>query len=405
MYDDLAASRDSPQTSPPIMQKNKLPDELNKAKRTPSLSLKRRATSFREKYQLPAKLPPREFEGFLERKHELQAGGKKAVVRSWKTFYITLCGKIMCFFKDKDSFIDRIPAAQCLNIDQATCEEAKDYTKRKYVFRLRLKDGAEFLFVAQNSAEMKEWQEKLQYWAAEIMHGVDLDLDLDMDIGDDWESPLQLTTSSPPPQSPKSLGALDTAEPEKTKTFVGHHQISEPLPEDGSLQLTPHQEPHPALPNNQTLPPQLHSSLQQQQPNPVENDYRFPGVGRTTQIHPEAQIGKDGFSDRDSSPESLHSSRKPEVVRHQKLEANGDEFSNKLPVSGYHISNAPSSSMNPSYTDITRYSSSEVPSMHHSTSDLHGFDEDGHSKLDKEKKKKGFSSFFKRRKDNKDNKK
>lgn len=364
MYDDLAASRDSPQTSPPIMQKNKLPDELNKAKRTPSLSLKRRATSFREKYQLPAKLPPREFEGFLERKHELQAGGKKAVVRSWKTFYITLCGKIMCFFKDKDSFIDRIPAAQCLNIDQATCEEAKDYTKRKYVFRLRLKDGAEFLFVAQNSAEMKEWQEKLQYWAA-----------------------------------------LDTAEPEKTKTFVGHHQISEPLPEDGSLQLTPHQEPHPALPNNQTLPPQLHSSLQQQQPNPVENDYRFPGVGRTTQIHPEAQIGKDGFSDRDSSPESLHSSRKPEVVRHQKLEANGDEFSNKLPVSGYHISNAPSSSMNPSYTDITRYSSSEVPSMHHSTSDLHGFDEDGHSKLDKEKKKKGFSSFFKRRKDNKDNKK
>ena len=61
--------------------------------------------------------------------------------------------------------MEKIPAAQCLNIDKATCEEAKDYTKRKYVFRLHLKDGAEFLFVAPDQTEMKEWLEKLQYWA------------------------------------------------------------------------------------------------------------------------------------------------------------------------------------------------------------------------------------------------
>ena len=101
--DNPTAPGDSTQTSPSNLWKNKSPEDLNKPRRTPSLSLRRRGTSFREKYQLPANLPSVEFAGVLERKHELQAAGKKAVVRSWKSFYITLCGKIMCFFKDKDS--------------------------------------------------------------------------------------------------------------------------------------------------------------------------------------------------------------------------------------------------------------------------------------------------------------
>lgn len=32
-------------------------------------------------------LPPVEIQGLLERKHELQSGGKKAAVRSWKQYY------------------------------------------------------------------------------------------------------------------------------------------------------------------------------------------------------------------------------------------------------------------------------------------------------------------------------
>jgi spectrin beta len=32
-------------------------------------------------------LPPVEIQGTLDRKHELQSAGKKAPVRSWKTFY------------------------------------------------------------------------------------------------------------------------------------------------------------------------------------------------------------------------------------------------------------------------------------------------------------------------------
>lgn len=54
--------------------------ETKKPKRTPSFTTRRRTQSFR-------KLPPVEIRGLLDRKQELQSGGKKAPVRSWKTFY------------------------------------------------------------------------------------------------------------------------------------------------------------------------------------------------------------------------------------------------------------------------------------------------------------------------------
>lgn len=62
-------------------------------KRTPSFTTRRRAQSFR-KNQAGSELdlPPVEIQGMLERKHELQSGGKRAPVRSWKpyVFYIIL---------------------------------------------------------------------------------------------------------------------------------------------------------------------------------------------------------------------------------------------------------------------------------------------------------------------------
>lgn len=36
---------------------------------------------------------------FVDRKHELQSGGRKAPLRSWKNFYGILCGQLLCFFK------------------------------------------------------------------------------------------------------------------------------------------------------------------------------------------------------------------------------------------------------------------------------------------------------------------
>jgi len=63
--------------------------DLKKPKRTPSFTTRRRTQSFRKLQRLDNvdQLPPVEIEGILDRKHELQGGGKKAAVRSWKTFY------------------------------------------------------------------------------------------------------------------------------------------------------------------------------------------------------------------------------------------------------------------------------------------------------------------------------
>ena len=46
-----------------------------------------------------------DIEGALERKQELQTGGKKATIRSWKSYYTVLCGQLLCFFKDKQGRI------------------------------------------------------------------------------------------------------------------------------------------------------------------------------------------------------------------------------------------------------------------------------------------------------------
>jgi len=104
--------------------------------------------------------------GFLERKHEQQSGGKRAAIRSWKTYYTVLCGQLLCFFKEQEDFIESKAAASPLNLYQANCERASDYTKRKNVFRVRTSDGAEFLFGAEDSKSLDEWVKKIAFHAA-----------------------------------------------------------------------------------------------------------------------------------------------------------------------------------------------------------------------------------------------
>ena len=92
------------QLSPPVSPKQKHLEHLKdeKKKRTPSFNLRRRTRSFKDKHRLPENLPPAEMEGPLERKQELQSGGKKATIRSWKNYYAVLFGQLLCFFKDKE---------------------------------------------------------------------------------------------------------------------------------------------------------------------------------------------------------------------------------------------------------------------------------------------------------------
>lgn len=137
-------------------------------KRTPSFTTRRRAQSFRKNEQQhvePLDLPPVEIQAMLERKHELQSGGKKAPVRSWKPFHTVLCGQLLCFFKDEEDFYQKKAATAPVNILNARCEKAENYTKKKNVFRLRLPDGSEFLFLASSKDDMIDWVNKISFHA------------------------------------------------------------------------------------------------------------------------------------------------------------------------------------------------------------------------------------------------
>lgn len=136
-------------------------------KRTPSFTTRKRATSFRKNQKGGDQfdLPPVEIQGILERKHEQQSGGKRAPVRSWKPFHTVLCGQLLCFFKDEDDFLQKKAATAPVNILNARCEKAEDYTKKKNVFRLSLPDGSEFLFLTTSQDQMHEWVNKIAFHA------------------------------------------------------------------------------------------------------------------------------------------------------------------------------------------------------------------------------------------------
>ncbi|XP_022241663.1 spectrin beta chain, non-erythrocytic 1-like [Limulus polyphemus] len=156
-----------PDTFSPLKRSEsvKLDERQKKAKRTPSFNTRRRTPSFRQQRRVDDLLPV-EMEGFLERKQELQSGGKRATIRSWKTYYTVLCGQLLCFFKGKDAFIENNASSPPLVVAHAKCSKATDYTKKKHVFRLQLSDGSEYLFMAHMENEMHDWLEKLSFHAS-----------------------------------------------------------------------------------------------------------------------------------------------------------------------------------------------------------------------------------------------
>ncbi|KAH0622601.1 hypothetical protein JD844_025033 [Phrynosoma platyrhinos] len=84
--------------------------------------------------QLPSKLELQMMEGTLERKHLLQAGGKK-----------------------------QSSAVACpLNVSGAVCTLNKEYTKKNNCFTLQMKDGSKYLLRAPTEPLVKEWVIKLQ---------------------------------------------------------------------------------------------------------------------------------------------------------------------------------------------------------------------------------------------------
>lgn len=154
-------------TQPDLKRAESMKIDTKKPKRTPSFTTRRRTQSFRKHHQKMETMDPLsvELQGLLERKHELQSGGKKAAVRSWKQYFTVLCGQLLCFFKDSRDFSDSKAATAPITIFNATCEKADDYTKRKNVFRLKCTDGSEFLFLASSQQEMEDWVNKISFHA------------------------------------------------------------------------------------------------------------------------------------------------------------------------------------------------------------------------------------------------
>ncbi|NXE85218.1 SPTB1 protein, partial [Cochlearius cochlearius] len=97
----------------------------------------------REELEEPATLPARtcsiQLEGYLGRKHDLEAATKRASNRSWSTRYCVLRGGQLAFFKDAKSRALGLPChgEEPLGLQDALCEVAAGYKKKKHVFKLR----------------------------------------------------------------------------------------------------------------------------------------------------------------------------------------------------------------------------------------------------------------------------
>ncbi|TNN58097.1 Spectrin beta chain, non-erythrocytic 1 [Liparis tanakae] len=101
-------------------------------------------------------------EGTLERKHKLQLGGKKAASRGWNSYHAVLYRQTLCFYLDRKDTLRSSACGLPLNLMGAECSPAPEYTKKNNCFRLRLRDGSEYLLNASSRFLMKKWMMKIQ---------------------------------------------------------------------------------------------------------------------------------------------------------------------------------------------------------------------------------------------------
>uniref|UniRef100_A0A8U7P208 Spectrin beta chain n=1 Tax=Corvus moneduloides TaxID=1196302 RepID=A0A8U7P208_CORMO len=94
--------------------------------------------SWEEPATLPARVSSIQLEGYLGRKHDLEAATKRASNRSWSTRYCVLRGGQLAFFKDAKSRALGLPCQgeEPLGLWDARCEVPAGYKKKKHVFKL-----------------------------------------------------------------------------------------------------------------------------------------------------------------------------------------------------------------------------------------------------------------------------
>uniref|UniRef100_A0A670J6R8 Spectrin beta chain n=1 Tax=Podarcis muralis TaxID=64176 RepID=A0A670J6R8_PODMU len=79
-----------------------------------------------------------QLEGYLGRKHDIEAPNKRASNRSWNTLYCVLRNSELTFFKDAKSLALGVPyhGEEPFRLKNAFCEVAAGYKKKKHVFNL-----------------------------------------------------------------------------------------------------------------------------------------------------------------------------------------------------------------------------------------------------------------------------
>uniref|UniRef100_A0A147BSQ5 Putative rho gtpase-activating protein 21 isoform x3 n=1 Tax=Ixodes ricinus TaxID=34613 RepID=A0A147BSQ5_IXORI len=86
--------------------------------------------------------------------------GKRSSDRSWRPVWLVLRGDKVYILKDRKT-ID-FGEGSHLSLRTSMSDVARDYTKRKHVFRLRMESGTEYLFQADNHSNMIQWVEALR---------------------------------------------------------------------------------------------------------------------------------------------------------------------------------------------------------------------------------------------------
>ncbi|RIB14592.1 hypothetical protein C2G38_2248146 [Gigaspora rosea] len=118
--------------------------------------------------------------GKLGRKVDLIDGKKKTGLRSWRIYGVILSGSQLMFFKDESGFTAQMkklknseesailpvlkPDVILMTADSVAVYD-KNYEKYKNVFRLVCPKGHQYLFQAENDAEMNDWISKINYAA------------------------------------------------------------------------------------------------------------------------------------------------------------------------------------------------------------------------------------------------
>ncbi|XP_054655007.1 uncharacterized protein LOC129194105 isoform X3 [Dunckerocampus dactyliophorus] len=145
------------------MDKNTDISKHQAAQKVEVMNLQDRSTATRGRCDTMDRPPElQSMEGTLERKQKLQLGGKKAASRGWSSYHTVLHRHTLCFYQDGKDTLRSSACGLPLNLIGAECSPAPEYTKKPNCFRLRLRDGSEYLFNALSRFMMKKWMMGIQ---------------------------------------------------------------------------------------------------------------------------------------------------------------------------------------------------------------------------------------------------